>query len=132
VVIDLTRRQFLISVATGVTVMPAVGWPFLDQFVMFRSEEAQTLLAMAKTLFPHPRIGDSDYMRAVAAIYLRCDADETVSDSVRSGLAVLGPRFASATEPVRVAVLKRMEGTWFFRVVYVETLESLYGSAGIW
>jgi hypothetical protein len=131
----LDRRQFL--GATGVlTGMLAVGSP-LALFVPGRawaldlkvlgSEEGAALMAMARTIAPHDKLDDAAYALVVQALDASA-ADAGTAALLRGGLAQLGARFAAAPEAARVAALKGMETTPFFKAVRATTLVTLYAS----
>ena len=94
------------------------------------------LLSIARTLFPHLGVDDQPYLRAVAYVELRCRCDFIVFHDVKTGLDRLhwlsASEFTAMAESAQVAVLRRLQHTSFFRVVYRELLEGLYGSPDSW
>jgi hypothetical protein len=131
----LDRRQFL--GATGVlTGMLAVGSP-LALFVPGRawaldlktlgSEEGAALMAMARTIAPHDKLDDAAYALVVQALDAGA-ADAGMAALLRGGLAQRGAGFAAAPESARVAALKALETTPFFKAVRATTLVTLYSS----
>lgn len=132
----ITRREFLLlNAAFGAGAFaPAIFGSLLVQ--RFTMEEYRTLIAVARTLFPHDRVDDSVYQEAVDAIEARCCANAQIFSTVRSGIAALenasGGPFADMSAQARVALLKSMEGGSFFQLVYKETLDTLYGSPAVW
>jgi hypothetical protein len=128
---ELTRREFLeISAAAGLAALNARPSAELT------SEERRTLLAVVRTLFPHDHIGDGPYLRVVDAIQKRCHGDAAAFKAVTGGTAALesasGARFATANDRTRTELLKLERDSLFFRVVYREALQGLYGSRDSW
>ena len=130
---SMDRREFL--GATGVlTGMLAVGSP-LALFAPGRawaldlkaltSAEGAALMAMARTIAPHDQLDDAAYALVVQAL----DAGDAATLALlRGGLAQLGGGFATAPESERVAALKALETTPFFKAVRATTLVTLYAS----
>jgi hypothetical protein len=98
--------------------------------------DARTLLAMARTLFPHDKLDDSYYMAAVQGVDGKAAADAKTREMVAAGIAQLnratGKPFAELSEQARVNVLKTMEKSDFFQMVYGETVNGLYGNRAVW
>lgn len=98
--------------------------------------DARALVAMERTLFPHDRLDDGYYMAAVASIDAKAAGDAKTRDMIRAGIARLnaatGKPFADLPEQARVNILKTMEKSDFFQLVYGETINGLYGNPAIW
>lgn len=92
------------------------------------SAEGATLLRVARTIAPHDSLEDAAYALVVKAIDEACAADASVMGMVRSGLQGLGADFSAADEDSRVAALKAVEQTDFFRFTRARTLGVLYAS----
>ncbi len=129
---ELTRREFLqVSGGAGLATVAGarLSWGLT-------SEERGTLLAVVRTVFRHDHVGDDVYSRAVSAIEDRCRDDPTVLRDVTGGVAALdrlsAGRFAGAPDQTRSELLRSRMDTPFFRTVYGEALESLYGSPDMW
>jgi len=132
-VLEITRREFLlVNVAAGLAALTsplfsAVLGPELN------AEQRSTLLLIAKTLFPHEHADEKLYFNAVNAIEMRCRADSRVSRIVTSGIAMVSAACESRSDRNKCAeVLRKMESSDFFRIVYAETLENVYGSPDVW
>lgn len=128
---ELNRREFL-EVSAAASLAGLVEIRIGHELT---AEERRTLLAVVRTLFP--RGGDDQgYFRAARAIEWRCTSDATAYKVVTDGLGSLdrafGGGFEGAGERSRIRLLKAAEDTPFFRLVYAETLESLYGSPEAW
>jgi hypothetical protein len=98
--------------------------------------DTRTLLSMARTLFPHDMLDDSYYMAAVNGIDAKAAADAKTMEMVAAGIRQLNETarkpFADLPEQARVNVLKTMEKTDFFQLVYGETLNRVYGNREVW
>ena len=133
--LELTRREFLtinLGAALAALTAPSVGLglPGLSP------DEGHALLTVTRTLFPSVTGDETGYVRAVLAINERCCREAEAFNSLRTSLVSLdrasGGRFTQASERTRVSALKTLENTSFFHIVYIEALESLYGSPELW
>lgn len=97
---------------------------------------AKRLLAMIRTLYPHDRLGDAYYAEALAGIDEKAAGDKQLKTllTVESKQLDKGSAkgFAALPEADRVAVLKRMEDTPFFKRVANEMLVAFYNNKKIW
>ena len=130
----LTRRQFLISLAAGTDLAPSLEHQMIaGQVPTFSVKERRTLLVVMRTLFPQGNFEERDYTKAIDALNARCTSDQKISTLLARGLAELEKgRFTEVVQSVQISMLKKMETTDFFRLVYNETVESLYGSHDLW
>lgn len=98
--------------------------------------QARTLLSMARTLFPHDMLDDSYYQAAVQGVDAKAAADAKTRDMVVAGIQRLdratAQPFAEQSEQARANILKTMEKTDFFQLVYGETLNGVYGNPAVW
>jgi hypothetical protein len=98
--------------------------------------QANTLLSMARTLFPHDRLDDSYYMAAVQSLDAKAAGDAKTRDMIAAGIQRLdratGKPFAEQSEQARENILKTMEKSDFFQTVYGETLNGVYGNHAVW
>jgi hypothetical protein len=129
---DVTRREFLeVGAAASLTA-------FTDSRVRIEltPEEDRTLLAMVRTLFPHSGASDKAYSQVAVALKERCRRDATAFDHVTKGMTMLdrlgSQVFSAVSARERVAILVQAKDSRFFRVVYAEALEALYGSPEAW
>jgi hypothetical protein len=132
----MDRREFL--GATGLlTGVLAAGSP-LALFVPSRawaldlktltSGEGATLLAVARTIAPHDKLDDAPYALVVQALDSSASTDAAALALLRNGVSGLGAGFVTASETERVAALKSVETTPFFKSVRATTLMTLYAS----
>ena len=142
--LELARRRFLrlggdtfiLSLLIGSGIVPLTKPAFAGDMQVLSDQQATTLLAVARTLFPHDQVDDGYYMNVVAAIDAKCAQDDKTRSTVVEGLArlngALGKPFAEASESARENLLRTMEKSAFFQLAYGETLYGLYGNHDIW
>jgi hypothetical protein len=133
---SMDRREFLgvTGVLTGLLaagsplalLAPSRAWA-LDLKAL-TSDEGTTLLAAARTIAPHDKLDDAPYALVVQALDSTAARDAATLDLLRRGVSGLGAGFATAAESERVATLKSVEATPFFKSVRATTLMTLYAS----
>ena len=134
--IAASRREFLQS--TGLlTGILAVGSPWA-MFAPSRawavdlgsltSPEGAVLMAAARTIAPHDKLEDAAYALVVRSLDVAAAKDEALRKQLKDGIVSLGAGFAAAAEKDRVAALKRVEPTPFFKTLRVQTLQVLYAT----
>ena len=133
----LSRRNFLwrtgfvaTGLATSGTVIfgPDCAWALstsaLDQHT------AETLLAMARELFPHDRLGDEYYAVVVDALDKQAAGNAEMRKLLSDGVAQLdaarGIPWLQLSEGGRIAVLKGTETSPFFAAMRTATINNLY------
>jgi hypothetical protein len=132
-----SRRSFLKGavVLTGVlssgtllaALAPSRAWALevqrLDQ------HQAETLLVMARRLYPHKDLPDAVYALLVKDIDQAC-GDPAVHALIRDGIAALDQRsngkWRTASEERQLAVLKSMQADPFFQKVRGQCITSIY------
>ena len=132
----MDRREFL-GVTGLLTGVLAAGSP-LALFVPGRawaldlkaltSDEGAALLAAARTIAPHDKLDDAPYALVVRALDGSAASDALTLTLLQQGVAALGAGFATASETARVAALKSVETTPFFKSVRATTLMTLYAT----
>jgi hypothetical protein len=132
----MDRREFLSAtgVLTGVLaaasplalLAPGRAWA-LDLGTLSSSEGA-ALLAAARTIAPHDKLDDAPYALVVRALDDSAARDAATLALLRQGATTLGAGFAAAAETGRVATLRTLESTPFFKTVRATTLVTLYAS----
>jgi hypothetical protein len=99
-----------------------------------------TLVRAARDIYPHDRFPDSIYIAAVAG-YDKAAAEKKGREFWEGGVAGLdaearkrfGAEYLSVpAEENRVAVLKAMEATPFFRKLRSDLVVSLYNQKAVW
>jgi hypothetical protein len=104
----------------------AKGRAWMIELGALSSGEALTLVAMARTMFPHDKLEDLAYASVVHSIDEESRKDEKLAAVLRSGLRALPPDFANLSEAARVSVLKQIEGGEFFQTMRLKTVQMLY------
>jgi hypothetical protein len=132
------NRRDLLKVTTGVITglvvagtplaLIAKGHAWAVDLTAFSSAEAAALLAITRTICPHDKLDDLAYALVVQATDAQANTDARTRQLIKDGLATLGPSFAAAAEPDRVAALKRIESSDFFQFMRLKTVQTLYTS----
>ncbi|HKV05408.1 MAG TPA: twin-arginine translocation signal domain-containing protein [Candidatus Acidoferrales bacterium] len=106
-----------------------------------RPEESRTLLKFTRDLFPHDRLEDSFYAKAIAPLQEEAAKDSATRRLLADGIAQLnaaaikagGKAYAETPdESARVAAIKQVEGGAFFSKVYGGTMTPLYNQPELW
>jgi hypothetical protein len=132
-----SRRGFLrgtgfvaVGLATGGTIIFAPDYAWALSTTAIDAHTAQTLLVMARQLFPHDRLGDEYYAAVVDAVDKQAAGDPGVHKLVTDGVAQLdrarGIPWLQLSNGARNAVLKSMEGSEFFGTLRTATINNLY------
>lgn len=143
-----SRRGFLSGGAATIAAVAATGGTVLadaqasgTEPAKLQPEEVRALVKFTRDLFPHDRLDDSFYTRAVAPLEDEAAKDAATRRLLAGGVAELN-RLASASagkpyadvadENARVAVIKQIEGGAFFTKVYGDTIVGLYNQPEVW
>jgi len=132
-----SRRGFLrgtgfvaVGLATGGTIIFAPDYAWALSTTAIDAHTAQTLLVVARQLFPHERLGDQYYAAVVDAVDKQAAGDPAVRKVVTEGVARLdgarGIPWIQLSNGARNAVLKSMEGSEFFNALRTATINNLY------
>lgn len=144
----LSRRD-LMSRGTALGAAFVVGQGFLLHARTGLALETQaltpgtmaTLVQLARDIYPHDRIPDDAYLRAVAGHDERAAADEAHKALIENGVAALDAlaEAAGATgylglgwEDDRVALLRQIESGSFFQTVRGGLVVDLYNQKEVW
>jgi len=133
------RREFLCStgfvaagLATSGSVVFAPDYSWALSPTAIDAHTAQTLLVMARQLFPHDRLGDQYYAAVVDAVDKQAASDAALRKLVAEGVARLdgarGIRWVELSNGARSAVLKTVEASEFFSTMRTATINNLYGN----
>src|SRR5262245_40988318 len=115
-----TRREFLsttsfvaVGLATGGTMILAPDFAWALSTKAIDAHAAQTLLVMARQLFPHDRLGDQYYAAVVEAVDKQAASDPAMRKLLTDGVARLdaarGIHWLELSNGARTAVLKTVE-----------------------
>jgi len=145
----LSRRGFLAGGAATIAAVAVNGTnllagpqapPGVDS-VGLNPEESRALLKLTRDLFPHDRLEDSFYAKAIAPLQDEAAKDAATRKLLADGIAQLdassmastGKRFADVPEEsVRVAAIRQIQGGAFFAKVYGGTMTPLYNQPELW
>ena len=141
----LTRRTFIRTGGTaGVTVYVLLSGPawvgqriaLAADLVTLNSAQAKTMLAMARQLFPHDKLGDEYYWVVVESIDKEMAGSTELAARIHDGLAQLnqaaGGDFASASANQQIAAMKKVESTPFFSDMLNKTQFYFYNNKAVW
>jgi hypothetical protein len=138
-----SRRGFLRAGAATVAVAAVGGAPLLTNAGEsgLSAEESRTLVTFTRDLFPHDRLDESFYAKAVASLQDEASKDAATRKLISDGVAQLnsatqtsaGKPYAEVTEEkFRIAAIKKVEGGAFFSKVYNGTMTPLYNQPELW
>ncbi|HXQ24942.1 MAG TPA: twin-arginine translocation signal domain-containing protein [Candidatus Acidoferrales bacterium] len=145
----LSRRGFLAGGAATIAAVAVTGTTILADpknaaaadTTGLTAEESRALLRFTRDLFPHDRLDDSFYAKAIAPLQDEAAKDSAIRKLLADGIAQLnastmasaGMAYADASaENVRVAAIKQIEGGAFFTKVYGDTITPLYNQPELW
>lgn len=143
-----SRRRFLAGSAAAAAAVAATSGTVLAEAhaetpgtAGLRPEEVRTLLKFTRDLFPHDRLDDSFYARAIAPLQQEAEKDASTRRLLSGGIDQLN-RFAMGSsgkpyvgvpdETARVAIIKKIETGAFFDKVYNDTIVGLYNQPEVW
>jgi hypothetical protein len=95
----------------------------------FTTTQANALMSMLRTILPHDRLDDLAYAQVIQELDERARADPQFATTLKTGVELLGDAFSNQSESERVEVLKKIEGSEFFRTVRQKGVETLYSTA---
>ena len=147
-----TRRRFLQT--TGVTAIGvgalATGQVLIDprgawamSLTTLSPETAKTLVQAARDIYPHDRLAESFYAKAIEPYDAAAAKDPALKDLLTNGAAELDKQAAAKgakgnsyadmpNEADRVAILKAMSGTPFFQKLRGDLISALYNQPEVW
>ena len=135
----VTRRDFLKASGVLMGVLstssaflafaPSRAWAV--ELSALTDAQGQTLMAFARTLYPHDTLDDAAYALVVKALDGSAK-DKATLDLLSEGIQTLdsgsGGSFVNASEDARLAAAKAIEGTPFFKAVRGTTVGTLYNN----
>jgi hypothetical protein len=139
----LSRRVFLARGAATIAAAAVARKALLAEPAAtgLTAEQSRTLLRFTRDLFPHDRLPDSAYEKAIAPLVAEAGSNPSTKRLLADGVSQLdsstkastGKRYADvADESVRVAAIKKIETSAFFAKVYGDTITPLYNQPDIW
>jgi hypothetical protein len=93
---------------------------------------AESLVVVAREMFPHDRLGMEYYAAVVASLDSEAAHDAALRQLLNDGVAKLdsahGLHWVDLSEGGRIATLKSIEETTFFTTMRKKTISGLYGN----
>lgn len=147
VIPDPGRRRFLASAgktAVGLGVLTSSGALFSPSAWAkdaLDSHESQTLLQMARDVYPHDNVEDKYYARVITPMGDRANNDPKVKSLLKDGAAELDrlsrklykkTYLALKKETERVEVLKEIETSPFFQKIRGAVVMGIYNNEDLW
>ena len=146
----LTRRRFLQTtgvaavgigaLATGqVLIDPRGAWAI--SLTTLSPETAKTLVQAARDIYPHDRLAESFYAKAIEPYDAAAAKDASLKDLLANGAAELDKQASAKgaksyadlpNEADRVAILTAMSGTPFFQKLRGDLIAGLYNQPEVW
>ncbi|HET7881397.1 MAG TPA: gluconate 2-dehydrogenase subunit 3 family protein [Acetobacteraceae bacterium] len=145
----VSRRVFLRNGATavpaaavaaaGMTISPEAGWA--QDAKTLSPHTMATLARMARDIYPHDRLADVYYIKAVAGYDAKAGQDAAFRKMVESGIAQLdasaqqrhkSPYLVVAWESDRVVLLQGASQGALFKKLQGDLLVSLYNNKEVW
>jgi hypothetical protein len=141
-----SRRIFLQGAATAVPVVAAVGAIGIEDAwaadaTALAPATLKTMVKMARDIYPHDFLGDSYYITAVKPWDGKAAADPALKAMLEDGVRRLDAdakdrhKVAYAQVPWeddRVALLRGIEQTSFFKTLRGDLVVSLYNQEALW
>jgi hypothetical protein len=146
----VSRRGFLRGsglAAISVTVVPTVSMAAAkdvaaqQSFHTLGAATGKALLRMARDIYPHDKLADKFYIEAVVPYDAAAAKDAVVRTLLTDGVHDLDqrakqhygvPYVSVKTEEERVALLKDIEATPFFKKVQGDLVTGLYNNKQLW
>jgi hypothetical protein len=146
----LTRRRFLQTtsitavgvgaLASGsVLIDPRGAWAM--SLTTLSPETARTLVQMARDLYPHDRIAEAFYAKAIEPYDAQAAKDPALLQLLTNGAKDLDSKAAEkgaksyadlADEKQRVAILTAVSGSPFFAKIRGDMITGLYNNPEVW
>ena len=142
----VSRRDFLattsaatLAVGAGMVACPKGAWAVSVKNL--KPETMQTLIQMARDIYPHDNLADKYYAGAVAGYDDQAGEDKDLRTLIEDGTAALdtmaaarhGGRYVQVGwESDRVALLTQISGGPFFQKIRGGLVGGLYGNPEVW
>jgi len=144
--VSLSRRSLLkrataaaFMISAGAIINPLEAWGL--EVKALKPETMQTLIQMARDIYPHDRLADRFYAIALKEYDTKSATDADLKSLVEEGIAKLdqianekyGTRYVDVGwESQRVAILRELEKDPFFQKVRGGLVVSLYNQKEVW
>jgi hypothetical protein len=132
-----SRRELLretgvvvLGMATGGAVIFAENFAWALSTSALDPHTAETLMIMARQLFPHDRLGDQYYAAVVEAVDKQAARNAALRKLLIDGVAALdasrGLPWLALSDGGRISALKILENSEFFAAMRMATINNLY------
>jgi hypothetical protein len=143
----MKRREFLqkgaivvASAAVTVSGVAIVGNADTAQWTSglktLNAHEGETLLKVARQIFPHDRLGDTDYVVVVMDLDTEAGTTPEIAKLLRDGVANLdgagNAKFVTLSDDQQIVILQKTQDSPFFQKVHSVELVSLYNNHAVW
>lgn len=137
-------RRFILKAAPVAAAVGAAGLGSADAWAegsTLKPETMKSLMKVARDIYPHDAIGDHYYIAAVAPWNQKAAADPKVKVLIEGGIEQLNAAAMAAHavsysqvgwEEERVALLRSIEKSNFFKVLRADLVVSLYNQHDLW
>ncbi len=144
----VSRREFLatsgagaaaLSVGAGMIACPKGAWALSVEHL--KPETMQTLVQLARDIYPHDRLADKYYAGAVEGYDEQAGADADLKALIEDGVAALdalagarhGTRYVGVGwESDRLDLLRQFEGGAFFQKIRGGLVTGIYNNTEVW
>ena len=131
--IELSRRTVLASAAGCALAAFALS---CTRQRGLSDREKQTLLRIARQLYPHDALQDNVYAECLTYIFRSAIDDPVLAETLRSGLDSLDiavvDEWLAANPDVQVTALRDVESSAFFKTMQNAVRTSLYVHPAVW
>lgn len=147
--LSVGRRVFLRGAATaapaaalavaGMGISAEAAWA--QAATALKPHTMATLVRMSRDIYPHDRIPDAYYVKAVAPFDAKAGSDATLRDLLETGVGHLDQQASTAhkrayldvpMEEDRLALLTAAQSTPFFNKVRSDLVVSFYNQPDLW
>lgn len=141
VFIARSAATFAAAAVAGKALLADSSASALEPAYQFEDPMPRWLVRFTRDLFPHDRLPDVAYEKAVAPLLAEAARVPSTKFLLTDGFSRLdmstvqasGKRYGDvAEESVRIAAIKTIEGTAFFAKVYGDTITPLYNQPDMW
>jgi hypothetical protein len=134
-----TAGLVALSVGSGWIASPDGAWAV--EAKNLKPQTMQTLIQMARDIYPHDHLADRFYAFAVAGYDEKAGADAALKDLIETGVAGLDsaaqakhkvPYASVGWEAERVAILRDIQTGKFFQTIRGNLITGLYNNPEVW
>jgi hypothetical protein len=140
----MKRREFLkrgaivaVGTAAAASGVAVVGLAATEptKLTALNQQEGETLLKMARQIFPHDQLNDSYYWKVVEDLDHEAATTPATAKLLRDGVADLNQgqtKFVALSPDEQIAALKKIDTSPFFQKVQSTEIVSLYNNHDVW